>query len=72
MLRHGDSGFTSPPKEGVLWTFVALKNPSPLTGTEPANLDSSNKKINKLINTIYKIHFRKAKFLHRYVICVRD
>jgi hypothetical protein len=25
ILRHGDSGFSSPPKEGVLWMFIALK-----------------------------------------------
>jgi hypothetical protein len=28
ILRHGTSGFTSHPKEGVLLTFIALKNPS--------------------------------------------
>jgi hypothetical protein len=26
-LRHGTDGFTSPPKEGVLRIFFALKNP---------------------------------------------
>jgi hypothetical protein len=26
-LRHGTDGFTSPPKEGVLTIFFALKNP---------------------------------------------
>jgi hypothetical protein len=35
-LRHGTAGFTSPPKEGVLGIFIALKNP--LAGFEPANL----------------------------------
>ena len=34
-LRHGTDGFTSPPKEGVLRIFFALKNPA---GFEPANL----------------------------------
>jgi hypothetical protein len=29
ILRHGISGFTSHPKEGVLRIFIALKNPSP-------------------------------------------
>jgi hypothetical protein len=28
MLRHGTSGLTSPPKEGMLRNFIALKNPS--------------------------------------------
>jgi hypothetical protein len=32
-LRHGTSGFTSYPKEGVLWIFIALKNPSPWLGS---------------------------------------
>jgi hypothetical protein len=25
-LRHGTDGFTSPPKEGVLWIFITLKS----------------------------------------------
>jgi len=37
-LRHGTDGFTSPPKEGVLRIFFALKNPTALAGFEPANL----------------------------------
>ena len=37
-LRHGTDGFTSPPKEGVLRIFFALKNPTALAGCEPANL----------------------------------
>ena len=37
-LRHGTDGFTSPPKEGVLKIFFALKNPTALAGFEPANL----------------------------------
>jgi hypothetical protein len=32
ILRHGTSGFTSHPKEGVLRIFIALKNPSPGPG----------------------------------------
>jgi hypothetical protein len=27
ILKHGADGFTSPLKEGVLWTFIAIKNP---------------------------------------------
>jgi hypothetical protein len=37
-LRHGTAGFTSPPKEGVLGIFFALKNPTASVGFEPANL----------------------------------
>jgi hypothetical protein len=37
ILRHGPDGFTSPPKEGFLQIFIALKNPSPFAGFEPAN-----------------------------------
>jgi hypothetical protein len=39
MLQHGTSGFTSPPKEGVLRIFIALKNSSPAAGFAPAKLD---------------------------------
>jgi len=37
-LRHGTDSFTSPPKEGVLRIFSALKNPTATAGFEPANL----------------------------------
>jgi hypothetical protein len=39
-LRHGTDGFTTPPKEGVLRTFFALKNPTASAGFEAANLGS--------------------------------
>jgi hypothetical protein len=35
ILRHGASGFTSSPKEGVLRIFIALKNPLTLPGLNP-------------------------------------
>jgi hypothetical protein len=35
ILRHGTSGFTSHPKEGVLRIFIVLKNPSPRLGFIP-------------------------------------
>jgi hypothetical protein len=35
ILRHGTSGFTSHPKEGVLRIFIALKNPSPRYSLNP-------------------------------------
>jgi hypothetical protein len=40
VLRHGTSGFTSHPKEGVLRIFIALKNPSPRPGLTPQPLGS--------------------------------
>ena len=36
-LRYGTDGFTSPPKEGVLRIFFALKIPTASAGFEPAN-----------------------------------
>jgi hypothetical protein len=42
ILRHGTSGFTriSNLKEGVLLTFIALKNPSPRLGLKARVLDT--------------------------------
>jgi hypothetical protein len=37
-LQHWTDGFTSPPKEGVLRIFFALKNPTSSAGFEPTNL----------------------------------
>ena len=37
-LRHGTDGFNSPPKEGVLTVFFALKNTKVSVGFEPENL----------------------------------
>jgi hypothetical protein len=42
-MRHGADGFIFFPREGVLWILIALKNPSPLTEFEPANLGSNGK-----------------------------
>ena len=39
-LRHGTGGFTSPPKEGVLRIFFALKYPTASVGFESANLST--------------------------------
>jgi hypothetical protein len=38
ILRHGTSGFTFQPKEGVLPIFMALKNASPRPGLNPRPL----------------------------------
>jgi hypothetical protein len=46
ILRHGADGFTSAAKEGVLRIFIALKNPSPSAGFDPANLGSKSKHAN--------------------------
>jgi hypothetical protein len=35
ILEHGANSFTSPPKEGVLRIFVALKNHSPRPTLNP-------------------------------------
>jgi hypothetical protein len=40
-IGHGADSFTSPPKEGMLRIFVALKNPSPSAGFDPANPGSN-------------------------------
>jgi len=37
-MRHGTNGLTSPPKEGVLRIFFALKNPKSSAGFEPAKM----------------------------------
>jgi hypothetical protein len=44
ILRHGASGFTSPPKEGVLGEFLSPSIAS--TVFEPANLGSNGKHTN--------------------------
>jgi hypothetical protein len=41
ILRYGNTGFTYHPKEGVLRTFIALKNPSSWLGSNPATFGSS-------------------------------
>jgi hypothetical protein len=38
ILRHGTSGFTSSPKEGVLRNFIALKNPLLWPSSKPRPL----------------------------------
>ena len=42
-LRHGTDSFTSPPKEGVLRIFFALKNPTASVGFEPAILGTKSR-----------------------------
>jgi hypothetical protein len=49
ILWHGADGFTSPPKEGVLRNFIALKNPSPSAGFNPVNVWSNGKQENHYI-----------------------
>jgi hypothetical protein len=43
ILRHGTSGFTSHPKEDVLWIFIAPKKSIALAGFEPMIFGSSGK-----------------------------
>jgi hypothetical protein len=54
ILRHGTSDFTFHPKEGVLRSFIALKNPSPLPGLNPRPLDP-------VANTLTTIPPRRLK-----------
>jgi hypothetical protein len=46
IVRHGTSGFTSCPKEGVLRILIALKKAIASAGFEPATLGSSGKHTN--------------------------
>jgi hypothetical protein len=67
ILRHGDDGFTSPPKEGVLRISIALKTPSSSAGFELANPGYNSKHNN---------HYTMNKFLKDSVVyiaqkCVR-
>jgi hypothetical protein len=41
-----DNGLTSFPEEGVVRTFIALKNLLPSAGFEPANLRSNGEQAN--------------------------
>jgi hypothetical protein len=47
ILRHGTSGFTSHPKEGVLLVFIALKNPSSWPSSNQRPFGSSGKHTNQ-------------------------
>jgi hypothetical protein len=47
ILRHGTSGFTSQPKENVLWIFIAIKNSSPRPGLNPRPLGPVKVKVKK-------------------------
>ena len=41
-LQHGTDGFISPPKEGVLRIFFALKNSTVSAGFEPVNFGTKD------------------------------
>jgi hypothetical protein len=41
ILQHGADGFVSFPKEGVLWIFIAIKNPSLWASFEPSYFGSN-------------------------------
>ena len=60
-LRHETSGFTSPPKEGVLRIFIDMKNPKASVGFEPANLgtkgqDATSRAPKPLLSTV-SVHY---------------
>jgi hypothetical protein len=44
--QHGANGFNSPPKEGALRIFIALKKSIASAWYEPANLGSNGKYAN--------------------------
>jgi hypothetical protein len=70
ILRHGTSGFTSHPKEGVLWIFIALKNPSSLPGLNPRPLGPV---ASTLITTPPKRPFMSLQMLGRTCrLCAED
>jgi hypothetical protein len=46
ILQHEADSFTSPPKEGMLWIFVTLKNQSSSAGFESMILGSNGKHTN--------------------------
>ena len=66
---HGTDGFTSPPKEGVLRIFFALKNPTASVGFEPANFgikgQYATSRAQKPRNRVFKffLHFFQSFFL---------
>jgi hypothetical protein len=45
-LRHGTDGFTSLPKEGMLWIFFSLKNPTASARIKPAILGTEASMLN--------------------------
>jgi hypothetical protein len=55
ILRHGASGFTSQPKEGVLQIFIALKKSIASAGFDPATLGSSGSYTNHYTTEATKI-----------------
>jgi hypothetical protein len=61
ILRHGTSGFTSHLNEGVLWVFIALKNPSPWLGLNPRPL-------RPVVNTLTTIPLRRLDNLYISII----
>jgi hypothetical protein len=58
-ILHGADGFTSPPKEGVLRIFIALKNPSLLAGFEPAKLGSNYNHANHYITEDDSVPYKR-------------
>jgi hypothetical protein len=65
--------FTSPPKEGVLRIFFALKNLTASDVFEPANLGTKGQHANSkppklLLVTIYNITWRREKSCHNKTI----
>ena len=70
-LRHGTDGFTSPPNEGVLRIFFALKNPTASAGFKPANLGTKGLVIQYFSQLSDKRHdFRKKVIVHKMYVMI--
>jgi hypothetical protein len=61
ILQHGASGFSSPPKEGVLQKCLALKDPSPRPGLNQRTLSPVTNTLTIIPpkETISKTYFKK-------------
>jgi hypothetical protein len=66
ILQHGTSGFTSHPKEGVLWIFIALKTPPPPPSlkTQPLGPVAST-----LTTTPPRQYFKRKRYLYSKLYC---
>jgi hypothetical protein len=72
-LRHGTDGFTSPPKEGMLWIFTPEKIQTLRPGLNPRTWVSEanvvNTKPQKKINILEKIWPYESQKLLIKVLC---
>jgi hypothetical protein len=62
-MLHGTDGFTSPPKEGMLWIF-RQKNATAMTGFEPAILGTRGQHAN---HYTIKVASKRNKYLEHFL-----